>query len=138
MSIQDLTSFLERWNKSTTEIGGLANNRRLYREVLEIDLVKSARSNTLRLNALKSKKRRKGHSSKFMKWLIKQADRGDFMVTACVQPWGYSFEQSTLSKDALRDWFIKYGFKVVWEYPDGKGYEMIRYPNIQDNEKEAA
>lgn len=123
-----IDTFLEEWNDSTVAITSeLAWDRRLHQDVLEVHLTKSGRDNTVRLNALKSNEQKKGHSSKFLKWLTKEADEGKFILSVCVQPWGYSFESSP-SKENLKDWFERHGFVVKWKYPDEKGYEMERSP----------
>ena len=130
-----IDTFLKSWNDSTTEItNALGNNRRLYNDVLEIQLTKSGRANTVRLNSLKSVDKKKGHGSKFLKWLAREADKGKFALTVCVQPWGHSFESSP-SKDVLKDWFARNGFTMKWEYPDEKGYEMERKPKTSKKKK---
>lgn len=121
-----IDTFLNIWNDNTTEIADQPRLR-LYKDVLVIQVSKSGRPNTVRLNELKSKAPRKGHSSRFLKWLTAEADKGKFTLTACVQPCGYSFESSP-SKEDLKNWFIRNGFTVKWEYLEKIGYEMERKP----------
>ncbi len=123
----NIESFLKDWEANTTELEGpLTQSRRLYKDVLEVQLTKSGRDNTVRINANKSLEKKKGHASKFLKWLVKEADKGKFELSACVQPWGHSFEK-TPSADVLKNSFAKLGFSVRFEYPD-EGFEMVRQP----------
>lgn len=120
-----IDTFLEQWSNSTVEIPN--SSTRLYNEILEVQLTKSGRDLTVRLNSLKSRKQKKGHSNKFLKWLTREADKNHFILSVCVQPWGYSFESSP-SKEDLKKWFARNGFTVKWEYPNKQGYEMERMP----------
>lgn len=95
---------------------------RLYND-LEVTLTKSGRENTVRLNSLKSKDQKKGNATKFIKWLTKEARKGDFDITLCAQSWGYSFEDLP-KKGKIKEWLLNLGFTVKWEYPEESGYEM--------------
>lgn len=103
---------------------------RLYND-LEVTLSKSGRDNTVHLNALKSRDQKKGKATKFIKWLTKEARKGDFDITLCAQPWGHNFED-TPKKERVRDWLLGLGFTVKWEYPDEEGYEMEYDPRRQN------
>ncbi len=119
----NIDTFLSNWENKSEEIPN--TSRRLYNE-LEVTLSKSGRYNTIRLNALKSKDKKNENATKFMRWLIKEANKGKFDITLCAQPWGYSFEELP-KKEKLRDWYLGFGFIVKWEMPDNNGYEMV-YP----------
>jgi len=118
-----IDTFLENWVKNTETLEYCS--RRLYNDIMEVHLSKSGRTNTLRINAIKSRECEKGHATKFIKWLIRQANQHNFNLTTCAQPWGHSFE-SIPSKEVVRDLFLKHGFKIKWQYPDEKGWEMAR------------
>jgi len=117
----NIDTFLKQWLKKSTKLD--TSERREYHN-LEVQLSKSGHYNTLRVNALKSKDPKKGHATKFMKSLIKEANKNKFDIELCAQPWGHSFEDVP-TKDVVREWLLKLGFKIKFEYPDKEGYEMV-------------
>ena len=116
----NIDTFLTNWANVSEELPNTST--RLYND-LEVTLTKSGRDNTVRLNSIKSRKQKKGRATDFMKWLIKEAKAGEFDITLCAQPWGYSFED-TPKKEKVKTWLEGLGFIVKWEWPNEDGYEM--------------
>lgn len=121
----NIESFMNTW-----EVNSKPLPNKLLRQFnnLEIGMSISGRTNTVRLNHLKSLKKNEGYATKFIKWLVKEADKNNFHVTVCAQPFGpYYLDGDNLDKELLKTWFEKYGFEVKFLYPDNAGYEMERW-----------
>lgn len=122
--MNNVDEFLNAWVKQTTAVEYDANIRR-YGNML-VQLSKSGRFSTVRVNFIKSAARRQGEASAFLNWLNEQADKYDFAVTMCVQPVVIFGDETALRKDQLLSWVKKYGYKVRYDYPDGNGTEVAR------------
>lgn len=127
-----IDTFLETWNKRDEPAASPLTNQisRKYNN-LNVVLSKSARNNnTIRINYIVSNKRRKGEMKKFLRWMATQADKGDFEVTMAAQPVNRHYEDG-VSKEKLKEVAESFGFEEKFEYPDGLGHEMIRYPAVK-------
>ena len=127
--MQAIDTFLETWNKreAPAESPLTNTNSRKYNG-LDVVLSQSARNGrTVRINHIVSNKRRKGELKKFLRWIVAQADKGDFDLTMAAQPINRHYEDG-ISKDKLKETAEKVGFEMRFEYPDELGYEMIRHP----------
>lgn len=119
-------NFLATWNENSDTIEN-SKRKRLF-NVFEVELSKSGRQNTVRLNSIRSTARKSGELKNLMKWLVKQADKNSVTLSMACQSFGFSWDQDELpTTDKLREIAERHKFKVKWEYPDG-GYEMAREP----------
>lgn len=123
-----IEAFFAEWkNNSKPHKSSMMKHIRMFNDV-EVALSKSACTNTVRVNSLRSNDQRKGEATKFMKWLTRRADKQGFFVTLSAEPFGWN-KDDAMDKDQLKEWMEKYGFSVKWEWPDEDGYEMIRKPS---------
>ena len=117
-------TFMEYWQAITKEVTHvLGRHRRLYNGILEIQITESDRPDMIRINSIKSLDCQKGYMRAFLKKITAEADKHKVSLSACVQPWGHSFEKRP-DKEILKGAFVKAGFAVNFEYPN-EGYEMI-------------
>lgn len=118
----NIENFLKVWEKETTE--STDGRARIFGSV-EVELSKSGRENTIRVNSVRSLEYKKGEATAFFKWLAAKADEYDFTVTLCAQPFGWN-SGDLPTHDQLVKWVSKFGFKTWFTYPDGNGTEMYR------------
>lgn len=125
--MENITTFINEWNKRDKSEFGSTRSKTFNK--LDVEISKSGRDDyTVRINYIQSNKRRKGELKKFLSWITKQADAGEFNLTMAAQPCGRHYEDVP-KKEKLKEISEKYGFTVRFEYPDGNGYEMVRYHN---------
>lgn len=130
--MQAIDTFLATWDKrdKPTENPMTNPKSRKYNN-LNVVLSKSARNGaTVRINHIVSNKKRKGEMKKFLRWMATQADKGGFELTMAAQPISRHYEDS-VPKEKLKETAESFGFVERFEYPDGLGYEMIRYPAVK-------
>lgn len=122
--MNNIDSFLETW-KNKSSVSKKHTRAREFDGVL-VELSKSGRTNTVRLNALKTTSPKNGLASHFISWLIKEADKNKFNISLCAQPFGH-YRDNGPSREQLEKWLSKYGFKAQFTYEDQLGTEMYRY-----------
>lgn len=123
--MENITNFMNTWNERDSSES--FNTRSKIFNKLDVELSKSGRDDcTVRINYIQSRKRRKGELKKFLTWITKLADANEFTLTMAAQPCGRHYED-TPKKEKLKEIIERYGFTVRFEYPDGNGYEMVRY-----------
>ncbi len=128
-----IEAFLTEWESKSTAHDTKKSIR--IHGTLEVSIYQSARDgNTIRLSSIRSTKPRKGNATKFLKWLNAQADKHQFRITSCLEPFGWN-RDSSLDKEKLKTWAEKYGFSIREKYPEDWGYEMIREPGSKKNKK---
>lgn len=123
--MDNIDNFFNSWNNISQPI---ENNSRLRKYGnLDIEISRSFRYNVIRVNSLKSNKRRNGEATAFVKWLCKQSDKHGFLITLAAQPFGID-DSLIPNTSQLVSWFKKHSFTEKYEYPKGVGTEMLRVP----------
>lgn len=119
-------AFLNEWNNNSKIIDSdKSGNTRGFSNLM-VQLSKSASDDyTMRINYIKSTKRKKGELKKFMTWITNLADKNELTLIMAAQPFG-RYDEDKPNKHKLKEITERYGFELKYEYPDELGYEMAR------------
>jgi hypothetical protein len=121
-----INEFFIEWERMTTPTESALLNKTARRfNDMHVVLSRSGRDNTVRINYMKSTRKKSGEMKKFLKWITAQATANEFALSMAVQPCSSHYEEA-VSKEKLREVATRYGFVVQHEYPDSVGYEMRR------------
>ena len=126
MSSEIVDQFISEWKSASRAVDGQPR-KRLYGDSLHVEISPSARTNTVRINSIKSINYGSGELKKLLTWLTKRASKHDIVLTLSAQSFGWNRDDLP-SNDKLKEIVERYGFKLKFVYPDNDGYEMVKHP----------